>query len=102
MIGPMIARYGAIIRWKLAKYFPTRTDSRCPVCGHPTNVVGENTRFLIVRCVSCGHATVARISPDEKLRIPTFWEYKMNPGCTGTLRSYLAREVSRNHPKLNG
>jgi len=70
LISSTIARYGALVRWKLAKYFSVRTNSvLCPACGDPTRMIGKNARFPLVKCETCGHASVAHMPHDEELRL---------------------------------
>ncbi len=69
-LTPMMARYKALVRWKVAKYLSmgrVRAVS-CPVCGSATEVANADTRFSVVRCTSCGHATASRTPHDEELQ----------------------------------
>jgi 2-polyprenyl-3-methyl-5-hydroxy-6-metoxy-1,4-benzoquinol methylase len=69
-LTPMMARYKALIRWKLAKYLSRGRGSavKCPVCGDKTEIADPDTRFSVVRCTACGHATASRMPCDEELR----------------------------------
>jgi 2-polyprenyl-3-methyl-5-hydroxy-6-metoxy-1,4-benzoquinol methylase len=67
---PMVTRYRALVRWKLAKYLSRgrRSAVPCPVCGGKTELANAVTRFSVVKCTACGHAAASRMPRDEELQ----------------------------------